>query len=99
MPAGGYDRPSRGVNKTPARRPASQSRATMRSVWPVQPKPLGQKDSHLAARQRCIRAVIPAAAARRNARKVERFDVLEEGMGRRHIRKGLRGLRRDLALV
>jgi len=55
----------------------------------VQAEGLCEKDRHLAARQRVIRAVErrTGATAARDARSLQSFDVLEEWVARRHVIK------------
>ena len=54
---------------------------------PVQPERLGEEHGHLPARQRRIRAVVPAAAAGGDPRGDERLDVRKGAVGLRHVRE------------
>src|SRR5690242_15008875 len=46
---------------------------------------LRQEDRHLATCQWSVRTIVPASAAAGDAGRVERLDVLEEGVRRRHV--------------
>src|SRR5262245_34318338 len=74
-------------------------RARDTSVWEVEPESDRQKHGHLPARDGVVRAVVPAAAASRDACGRERFDESEERVaGRNVVERRDGGCRADLAL-
>ncbi len=84
-------------NGRPEGRP-SQGESSGVSVPEVESEGVGQEHGHLSARDRVVRAVVPAAAARRDARRHRRFDELKLCARLRHVPEG-GDQRRDLKLV